>query len=68
MHLRRGVLPDVIEETCTAGAGTLLLEFATLSRLTGDPRFERAARQSLSGIWKYRGPLVRMIDSLLLRC
>lgn len=27
----------------TAGAGSLLLEFATLSRLTGDDRFEKAA-------------------------
>jgi hypothetical protein len=25
---------------CVAGAGTLLLEFATLSRLVGDPVFE----------------------------
>lgn len=27
----------------TAGAGSLILEFATLSRLTGDDRFEKAA-------------------------
>jgi len=27
-------------ETCLAGAGTLLLEFGTLSRLTGDPTYE----------------------------
>jgi len=27
-------------ENCAAGAGTLLLEFGTLSRLTGDMRFE----------------------------
>jgi len=27
----------------TAGAGSLILEFATLSRLTGDERFEKAA-------------------------
>jgi hypothetical protein len=26
-----------------AGAGSLILEFATLSRLTGDDRFEKAA-------------------------
>ena len=29
--------------TGTAGAGSLILEFATLSRLTGDERFEKAA-------------------------
>lgn len=30
-------------DTGTAGAGSLILEFATLSRLTGDERFEKAA-------------------------
>lgn len=29
----------------SAGAGSLILEFATLSRLTGDDRFEKAARK-----------------------
>jgi hypothetical protein len=29
----------------TAGAGSLILEFATLSRLTGDDRFEKVARK-----------------------
>lgn len=29
--------------TGTAGAGSLILEFATLSRLTGDGRYEKAA-------------------------
>lgn len=29
----------------TAGAGSLILEFATLSRLTGDDRFEKAAHK-----------------------
>jgi hypothetical protein len=29
-----------ITETCSAGAGSLVLEFTTLSRLTGDERFE----------------------------
>lgn len=27
-------------ETCTACAGTIILEFAALSRFTGDPVFE----------------------------
>lgn len=27
-------------ETCTACAGTIILEFAALSRFTGDPTFE----------------------------
>jgi hypothetical protein len=28
------------KDTCTACAGTMVLEFAALSRLTGDPIFE----------------------------
>jgi hypothetical protein len=40
VNFRRGVLPDESPETCTAGAGTLTLEWITLSRLTGNPIYE----------------------------
>ena len=42
------------KETCTAGAGTVLLEFGILSRLLGDPTFEDLARKSLAALWKHR--------------
>lgn len=29
-----------LKETCTSCAGTMILEFAALSRLAGDPIFE----------------------------
>ena len=35
----------------TAGAGSLILEFATLSRLTGDDRFEKAAYKAFFALW-----------------
>jgi mannosidase alpha-like ER degradation enhancer 1 len=41
----------------TAGAGSLILEFATLSRLTGDPRFEKAARKSFFALWNRRSDI-----------
>lgn len=41
----------------TAGAGTLILEFATLTRLTGDPRFERVARRAFFAIWNRRSDI-----------
>lgn len=41
----------------TAGAGSLILEFATLSRLTGDPRFEKAAYKAFFGIWNRRSEI-----------
>ncbi|KAF2458343.1 glycoside hydrolase, partial [Lineolata rhizophorae] len=43
-----------ITETCSAGAGSLVLEFATLSRLTGDTRFERAAKRAFAAVWSRR--------------
>jgi mannosidase alpha-like ER degradation enhancer 1 len=38
----------------TAGAGSFILEFATLSRLTGDPRFEKAAHKAFFALWNRR--------------
>ena len=54
VHLQHGVLPDEPRETCTAAAGTLVLEFGLLSRLTGQPVFERLARRSLQALWDRR--------------
>ena len=41
-------------ETCTACAGTLILEFAALSRYTKDPIYEEKARKALDQIWVKR--------------
>jgi Glycosyl hydrolase family 47 len=41
----------------TAGAGTLILEFATLSRLTGDDRFEKAAYNAFFALWDRRSDI-----------
>jgi hypothetical protein len=43
-----------ITETCSAGAGSLVLEFTVLSRLTGDPRFEELAKRAFWAIWQRR--------------
>ncbi len=40
--------------TCTAGGGTFLIEFGTLSRLTGDPTYEQVALRALQSIWSRR--------------
>ncbi|KDQ07463.1 glycoside hydrolase family 47 protein [Botryobasidium botryosum FD-172 SS1] len=57
INLRHGVARGETSETCTAGAGTLILEFATLSRLTGDERFERVARRAFFAIWNRRSEI-----------
>ena len=44
-------------EQCTAGVGTLLLEFGVLSRLTGESRFEEAALCALRLLWSKRSKL-----------
>ncbi|XP_042584834.1 ER degradation-enhancing alpha-mannosidase-like protein 3 isoform X1 [Cyprinus carpio] len=41
-------------DTCTACAGTIILEFAALSRFTGDPTFEAHARRALDFLWEKR--------------
>jgi hypothetical protein len=46
-----------VTETCSAGAGSLVLEFSTLSRLTGDPRFEVAAKQAFWAVWLRRSTI-----------
>ncbi|KAH9860900.1 hypothetical protein IAQ61_010635 [Plenodomus lingam] len=43
-----------ITETCSAGAGSLVLEFSTLSRLTGNPRYEQAAKKAFWAVWERR--------------
>ncbi|KAL1630083.1 hypothetical protein SLS54_000943 [Diplodia seriata] len=46
--------PPEITETCSAGAGSLVLEFSTLSRLTGNMEFERVAKRAFWEIWARR--------------
>jgi ER degradation enhancer, mannosidase alpha-like 1 len=46
-----------VSPTGTAGAGSLILEFATLSRLTGDPRFEKAAHKAFFALWNRRSDI-----------
>ncbi|KAK5004794.1 hypothetical protein LTR28_008459, partial [Elasticomyces elasticus] len=46
--------PREITETCSAGAGSLVLEFTTLSRLTGDMRFENLAKRAFWAVWERR--------------
>lgn len=44
-------------ETCSAGAGSLILEFATLSHLTGNPVYLKVANKAFQAIWDRRSTL-----------
>ncbi|KAI9205353.1 glycoside hydrolase [Polychytrium aggregatum] len=57
VNLQRGVLSYEANETCTAGAGTLVLEMGVLSRLTGNDVYENLARRALDELWKRRTKL-----------
>ena len=54
--IRQHASPE-ITETCSAGAGSLILEFTTLSRLTGDERFEDLAKRAFWAIWSRRSSI-----------
>ncbi|ORX49888.1 hypothetical protein DM01DRAFT_1376194 [Hesseltinella vesiculosa] len=57
VNLRYGVPRSETVETCTAGAGSLILEFGVLSRLTGNPEYERVAKHALLALWEQRSSL-----------
>ncbi|KIJ70173.1 glycoside hydrolase family 47 protein [Hydnomerulius pinastri MD-312] len=57
LNLRHGVRRGESLDTCTAGAGSLILEFATLSRLTGDERFEKAAYKAYFALWNRKSEI-----------
>lgn len=56
INLRYGMLNYLREQrdTCTACGGTMLLEFAALSRLTGLPVYEEKARKAMDFLWAQR--------------
>ncbi|KAF9287448.1 alpha mannosidase-like protein [Linnemannia elongata] len=64
VNLRKGVLRGETGETCVAGAGSLLLEFGVLSRLTGDGSYEAAAKKALLELWKRRSKIGLMGNTI----
>lgn len=57
VNLKHGMKVESLRhsrETCTACAGTILLEFAALSRLSGEPIFEAKAHAAMDALWKMR--------------
>lgn len=41
-------------DTCTACAGTMIMEFGALSRLSGKPIYEEKAHKAMDALWSYR--------------
>ncbi|KAF3782420.1 putative alpha-mannosidase I [Nymphaea thermarum] len=57
INLKHGVMENETTETSTSGCGSLILEMGTLSRLTGDSRYEAAALRALRKLWSMRSSL-----------
>ncbi|EPS95376.1 hypothetical protein FOMPIDRAFT_146232 [Fomitopsis schrenkii] len=57
INLRHGLVRSETVDTCTAGAGSLILEFGLLSRLTGDTRFEKAAYKAFFALWNRKSDI-----------
>lgn len=54
INLRHGVPRNETPITCAAGAASFILEFATLSRLTGEPMYEKVARNATRALFAHR--------------
>lgn len=64
VNLRSGVPQGETTVTCTAGVGTFILEFGTLSRLTGDSIFEQVALKALHSLFNHRSKMGLMGNHL----
>ncbi|KAM9799998.1 ER degradation-enhancing alpha-mannosidase-like protein 1 [Syngnathus typhle] len=65
VNLKSGVPYGSINETCTAGAGSLLVEFGILSRLTGDSTFEFVARRAVRALWELRNSETGLLGNIV---
>ncbi len=52
-------------QTCTAGAGSLLLEFGLLSKLIDDPVFEAVARRAAKNLWMRREKSTGLLGNVI---
>ncbi len=57
VNLRHGVPKGETPITCTAGVATFIVEFGSLTRLTGDPIFEQTALRAMRSLWQTRSSI-----------
>ena len=56
---------DSLQVTCTACAGSMILEFAALSRLTGEPVYEQKASKAMDVLWASRHRQSNLVGNVL---
>lgn len=65
INLQKGLPKAAFTETCTAGAGSLVLEFGILSRLLGDPVYEGYARRANKVLWNSRAENTGLLGNVI---
>ncbi|XP_071816543.1 ER degradation-enhancing alpha-mannosidase-like protein 1 [Apostichopus japonicus] len=65
VNLQHGVPEDGIKQTCTAGAGSLLLEFGLLGQLMHDPVFEGVAQTAVKSLLASRSNKTGLLGNVI---
>ena len=65
VNLRRGVLENETRSTCTACAGTLVLELSLLSFVSGDAVYFVASHRALLRLWTLRDSVTNLVGNSL---
>lgn len=65
VNLKFGIPLNSFNHTCTSGAGSLILEFGTLSYLLNDPIYEKVARIVSETIFLKRSPTTGLLGNEL---
>lgn len=70
INLKNGITRELLNSekdkaTCTACAGTLLLEFVLLSRLTGEKVFEEKVLKTMDYLWDKRNRLSDLVGTVI---
>ncbi|GFR52408.1 hypothetical protein Agub_g14979, partial [Astrephomene gubernaculifera] len=65
VHLREGYVRDAYNSTCTACAGTLLLEFGMLTALTGNPVYMDRAEFAARALYGRRSRVTGLVGASL---
>ncbi|WBW74773.1 alpha mannosidase Mnl1 [Schizosaccharomyces osmophilus] len=64
INLMKGVSSQETNESCSAGASSLILEFSMLSVLTGNPQFRKAAENAFFAIWTRKSSIGLLGNSI----
>ncbi|CAH8570751.1 ER degradation-enhancing alpha-mannosidase-like protein 1, variant 3 [Schistosoma haematobium] len=64
-HLDSGLKDNTTTENCLAGAGSLLLEFGSLSALLNDSSYASIARRIVLNLWKKRSSVSGLFGSTI---